>query len=333
MNKKKISIISTIVIIGVGALSYTAYAQYQKKSKINTFKTDLESFQQKTKNSIMSKDENSEVNSLISECNKIVDTSNINAIPEMENKLNSELNEIKKENETLIANQIKEVSSLNTSKLSDKDDITKKLNDIKSLESKGEFASANQELIKLKEHINSENESIEKKEQEEAKKKVEEEKKKQEKEMQKYTLSNSELIKLFIYANSDTIYSEGKSNLDLEYKKQLEFQKKVDDIMQSRNLSPKDALFYLLESNEKTSNRGYIHPLSTSPVYIINNDYIYYFEFDCADRERLYIDSNKKICTMEEIKNAYNKGILYEYNDGKKVKVEIEPQFNGHVIY
>ncbi|MDU2662524.1 MAG: hypothetical protein E7C54_16600, partial [Clostridioides difficile] len=78
MNKKKISIISTIVIIGVGALSYTAYAQYQKKSKINTFKTDLESFQQETKNSIMSKDENSEVNSLISECNKIVDTSNIN---------------------------------------------------------------------------------------------------------------------------------------------------------------------------------------------------------------------------------------------------------------
>ncbi|PWX16531.1 hypothetical protein CYK66_08620 [Clostridium perfringens] len=49
MNKKKISIISTIVIIGVGALSYTAYAQYQKKSKINTFKTDLESFQQKLK--------------------------------------------------------------------------------------------------------------------------------------------------------------------------------------------------------------------------------------------------------------------------------------------
>ncbi|EOU1808085.1 MAG: hypothetical protein E6038_04755 [Clostridium perfringens] len=180
MNKKKISIISTIVIIGVGALGYTAYAQYQKKSKINTFKTDLESFQQETKNSIMSKDENSEVNSLISECNKIVDTSNINAIPEIENKLNSELNEIKKENETLIENQIKEVSSLNTSKLSDKDDITKKLNDIKSLESKGEFASANQELIKLKEHINSENESIEKKEQEEAKKKVEEEKKKQE---------------------------------------------------------------------------------------------------------------------------------------------------------
>lgn len=193
MNKKKISIISTIVIIGVGALSYTAYAQYQKKSKINTFKTDLESFQQKTKNSIMSKDENSEVNSLISECNKIVDTSNINAIPEMENKLNSELNEIKKENETLIANQIKEVSSLNTSKLSDKDDITKKLNDIKSLESKGEFASANQELIKLKEHINSENKSIEKKEQEEAKKKVEEEKKKQESQL-KENLSTPEKI-------------------------------------------------------------------------------------------------------------------------------------------
>ncbi len=34
MNKKKISIISTIVIIGVGALSYTAYAQYQKNQKL-----------------------------------------------------------------------------------------------------------------------------------------------------------------------------------------------------------------------------------------------------------------------------------------------------------
>lgn len=200
MNKKKITIISTIVIIGVGALSYTAYAQYQKKSKINTFKTDLESFQKETKNSIMSKDENSEVNSLISECNKIVDTSNINAIPEMENKLNSELNEIKKENETLIKNQIKEVSSLNTSKLSDKDDITKKLNDIKSLESKGEFATANQELIKLKEHINSENESMEKKEQEEAKKKVEEEKKKQESQL-KENLSTPEKIILYALNN------------------------------------------------------------------------------------------------------------------------------------
>lgn len=333
MNKKKIAIISTIVIIVAGASSYTSYAQYQKKLKINNFKTELESFQKETKNSILSKDENSKVTSLISECNKIVDTSNINAIPEIKNKLNSELNEIKKENENLIENQIKEVSSLNTSKLLDKYDITKKLNEIKSLESKGEFATSNQELIKLKEHINSENESIEKKEQEEAKKKVDEEKKKQEKEIQKYTLSNSELIKLFIYANSDTIYSEEKSNLDSEYRKQLEFQKKVDDIMKSRNLSPKDALFYLLESNEKTLNRGYINPLSTSPVYIINNDYIYYFEFDGAARERMYIDSNKKICTMEEIKNAYNKGILYEYKDGKKVKVEIEPQFNGNVIY
>ncbi|PWX16530.1 hypothetical protein CYK66_08610 [Clostridium perfringens] len=92
--------------------------------------------------------------------------------------------------------------------------------------------------------------------------------------------------------------------------------------MQSRNLSPKDALFYLLESNEKTSNRGYIHPLSTSPVYIINNDYIYYFEFDCADRERLYIDSNKKFVLWKKLKMLIIKGFYMNITMVKKLKLK-----------
>lgn len=334
MNKKKIAIISTIVIIGIGALSYTAYAQYQKKSKINNFKTELESFQNDTKNSIISKDEKSEVTNLIDESNKIINTSNINAITGMENKLDSELNEIKKENEKLIDKKLKEVSTLNISKLSDKDDIPKKINGIKELESKGDFSAANQDLNKLKEHINSENESIKKKEQEEAKKKAEEEKEKQEADLKKHTLSDAELVKLFMYANPDVFSLNKESNFDLEYQNQLKYQKKINDIIKSKGLSPADAIFYLSENNDQdTMNRVYINPLSNSPAYIIGDDYIYYFELVGAARERIYVGSNKKICTMDEIRNAYNKGILYECIDGKKSKPDIEPQFNGHVVY
>ncbi|MGL5352649.1 MAG: hypothetical protein ACRDA5_04910 [Clostridium sp.] len=186
-NFSKKILIPIGILLLICLLAIIGYKGYSSSKAISEFSTYVDEYKQVITTYILT-DNQERYDELIKESEQSILDRNPKKIEELKLKLNQFKEELLKTNTELARKNISELESIDISKLSDKESILSKIEDIKKLINEQKFISANDEFIALKNDIDSKLEiirqeelkalEVEKKKAEEEAKRIAEEKRK-----------------------------------------------------------------------------------------------------------------------------------------------------------
>lgn len=289
-----IGILSLIVL-----LTIVGYKSYSTSKNISEFSNYFNEYKQGITTYIVN-DNQEKYENLIKESEKVISDKDYKKIEELKLKLNQFEEKLLEINYELANKNIKELESLDISKLNDKNSILSKIEDVKKLINENKFIKANEGFIELKNDINTKLEVIK----EEENKKVEEAAKKNEEEKRKVEENNkfTELKAMEYYLSNTSSGSYLKNRKKVKLPDNSRYFESYIFIPDSSDTDTADyTIYFHIEEKNNYDRVGSVNEMKINPAY----NGIKYFKISLEL-------SFKSIGGDHIVTDSVDRGVIYE---------------------